>query len=167
MYSRLYTHILNHYHQIDHCSSFHHIYADSCLFGLFASFLPSSSKGNSPAEILPHLVHQLSLLLYSPVPEQELSRARNQLKSSLMMALESQAVQVEDLGRQILVHGRRIPITEMTDAIDKVTPEAVRRVANRLFGATSGRQATVVCMGHQDLPDYKPTLRKYGVAGFM
>ena len=31
----------------------------------------------------------------------DLSRAKNQLKSSLMMALESQAVVVEDLGRQV------------------------------------------------------------------
>lgn len=100
MYSRLYTNILNHYSQIDHCASFHHIYADSSLFGIFASYVPRPS-GNSPAEIMPCLVHQLSLLLYSAVPKQELARARNQLKSSLMMALESRAVEVEDLGRQV------------------------------------------------------------------
>ncbi len=102
MYSRLYTHILNHFPQIDHCASFHHIYTDSSLFGLFASFVPSSGRqANAPAHIFPHLVHQLSLLLYSNLPQAELSRAKNQLKSSLMMALESRAVEVEDLGRQV------------------------------------------------------------------
>jgi hypothetical protein len=105
MYSRLYTHILNHFPQVDHCASFHHIYADSSLFGLFASFFPAGAtngqRGNAPAQILPHLAHQLSLLLYSPIPTVELARARNQLKSSLMMALESRAVEVEDLGRQV------------------------------------------------------------------
>ena len=103
MYSRLYTNILNHYPQIDHCASFHHIYTDSSLFGLFASFVPYTSRnqGNTPGQILPHLVHQLSLLLYQAVPTVELSRAKNQLKSSLMMALESRAVEVEDLGRQV------------------------------------------------------------------
>jgi processing peptidase subunit alpha len=103
MYSRLYTHILNHFPQIDHCASFHHIYTDSSLFGLFASFIPAGAQrgGNTPAQIMPHLVHQLSLLLYTPVPLDELARARNQLKSSLMMALESRAVEVEDLGRQV------------------------------------------------------------------
>lgn len=105
MYSRLYTHILNHFPQIDHCASFHHIYSDSSLFGLFASFVPASSGlrgGNTPSQILPHIVHQLSLLLYTPIPQEEFSRAKNQLKSSLMMALESRAVEVEDLGRQVL-----------------------------------------------------------------
>lgn len=103
MYSRLYTHILNHYPQIDHCASFHHIYTDSSLFGLFASFLPAASGlgGNTSSQILPHLVHQLSLLVYTAIPPVELNRAKNQLKSSLMMALESRAVEVEDLGRQV------------------------------------------------------------------
>ena len=103
MYSRLYTHILNHFPQIDHCASFHHIYTDSSLFGLWASFVPDVPKqrGNTPAQILPHLVHQISLLIYQNVPEVELQRAKNQLQSSLMMALESRAVEVEDLGRQV------------------------------------------------------------------
>jgi processing peptidase subunit alpha len=111
MYSRLYTHILNHYPQIDHCASFHHIYADSSLFGLFATFFPKGEQantGNSPEQIFPHLVHQLSLLLYSPLATQELSRAKNQLKSSLVMALESRSVEVEDLGRQVCQPYNRI-----------------------------------------------------------
>ncbi|EIW86988.1 hypothetical protein CONPUDRAFT_86918 [Coniophora puteana RWD-64-598 SS2] len=166
MYSRLYTHILNHFPQIDHCASFHHIYSDSSLFGLFASFVPSApgQRGNTPSQILPHLAHQLSLLMYSPVPATELARAKNQLKSSLMMALESRSVEVEDLGRQILVHGRKIPVTDMTAEIDKVTPEMITRVANRLFGPQTSNNASIVTMGRAELQDYKPILRKYGLA---
>lgn len=103
MYSRLYTHILNHFAQIDHCASFNHIYTDSSLFGLFATFLPSTphQQGNTAKDILPHLVHQLSLLLYTPITKNELNRAKNQLKSGLVMALESRSLEVEDLGRQV------------------------------------------------------------------
>lgn len=99
MYSRLYTHILNHHAAVDHCAAFHHIYNDSSLFGLFATFAPSTRTA-----ILPHLVHQLALLLYRAVPPDELNRAKNQLKSSLAMALESRAVEVEDLGRQVSIY---------------------------------------------------------------
>jgi len=102
MYSRLYTHILNHHSAVDHCASFNHIYVDSSLFGLFASYFPGTFTTQTP-KILPHLVHQFSLLLYRPTPEPELSRAKNQLKSILVMALESRAVEVEDLGRQVRV----------------------------------------------------------------
>ncbi|EIN13923.1 LuxS/MPP-like metallohydrolase [Punctularia strigosozonata HHB-11173 SS5] len=167
MYSRLYTHILNHYPQVDHCASFHHIYSDSSLFGLFASFVPKAGRhhGNTADQILPHLVHQLSLLLYAPVSETELSRAKNQLKSSLMMALESRAVEVEDLGRQILVHGRKISVSEMCEKVDELTPESIRKTAERVFGPRSGNKATIVCMGRDDVRDWKGVLRKYSVAG--
>ncbi|KAJ7610816.1 mitochondrial processing peptidase [Roridomyces roridus] len=169
MYSRLYTHILNHYPQIDHCASFHHIYADSSLFGLFASFVPHAKDrrgGNTPAQILPHLVHQLSLLLYTPIPAGELSRAKNQLKSMLMMSLESRAVEVEDLGRQILVHGRKVAIEEMTDKIDALTPADIRKTAERVFGpqSGSGSKPTVVCMGHEDTGAWEEVFAKYSVA---
>lgn len=200
MYSRLYTHILNHFPQIDHCASFHHIYNDSSLFGLFASFVPSSNSfvpssstfvpsGNTPQQILPHLVHQLSLLLYKAVPGEELGRARNQLKSSLMMALESRQVEVEDLGRQvrfliplilllpyslprrlpvanvadghaqILVHNRKVPMSEMVAHIDNVSADSIRRVAERVFG----HKATVVGMGREETGDWQGVLKKYGV----
>ena len=48
------------------------------------------------------------------------------------------------------------------DKIDEVKPESVRQVAARIFGPQS-RQATVVCMGHQDVRDWPAVLRKYGV----
>jgi len=165
MYSRLYTHILNHHPQIDHCASFHHIYTDSSLFGVFASFVPapSRSQGNSPRQILPHLIHQFSLLLYRPVPEAELSRAKNQLKSSLVMALESRTVEVEDLGRQLLVHDRKVPVSEMCDKIDEVSAESLQRVATRVFGSQSGSKPTVVTMGREDIGDWASVFRKYDV----
>ncbi|OCH86661.1 LuxS/MPP-like metallohydrolase [Obba rivulosa] len=167
MYSRLYTHILNHYPQVDHCAAFHHIYTDSSLFGLFASFTPAAGRqqGNTPAQILPHLAHQISLLLYTPIVGVELSRAKNQLKSSLMMALESRAVEVEDLGRQILVHGRKVPVSEMCEHIDAVDSERIRRVAARIFSPESAKKATVVVMGREDVGDYSKTFKKYGVGG--
>ncbi|KAG7099658.1 hypothetical protein E1B28_001484 [Marasmius oreades] len=167
MYSRLYTHILNLFQAVDHCASFHHIYTDSSLFGLFASFVPSASGirgGSTPSHMLPHLVNQLSLLVHRSVPEIELSRAKNQLRSSLMMAMESRSIQVEDLGRQVLVHDRPVPVTEMTDKIAQVTAEDVRRVAVRIFGPQSGNKPTIVCQGHEDVKDWRTVFKKYGIA---
>ncbi|KAJ7597454.1 mitochondrial processing peptidase [Mycena floridula] len=167
MYSRLYTHILNYFPHVDHCASFHHIYADSSLFGLFASFVPSTGfprNGNTATQILPHLLHQLSLLLYTPIPAQELDRAKNQLKSSLMMALESRSVQVEDLGRQMLVYDRLVSSQEMAAKIDSVTPNDVQRVAARVFGPSSGNTPTIVCSGHEDVRDCRENLKKYGLS---
>jgi mitochondrial-processing peptidase subunit alpha len=65
---------------------------------------------------------------------------------------------------QIVVHNRKVPITEMTEKIDEVTPESVQRVAKRIFGPESGGKATVVTMGRDDIGDWQAVLQKYGVA---
>ncbi|KAF8684626.1 Mitochondrial processing peptidase [Rhizoctonia solani] len=158
MYSRLYTHILNHHPQIDHCAAFHHIYTDSSLFGINTALHPSTT----PSQVLPVIAHQFSMLLYKNVPAAELQRAKNQLKSSLVMALESRAVEVEDLGRQVLVHGRKIGVDEMCDKIDNVGPADMRRVAGRVFGE-SGSRASVIVMGAEDVKDPVGVLKSYGV----
>ncbi|KDN49112.1 hypothetical protein RSAG8_02465, partial [Rhizoctonia solani AG-8 WAC10335] len=74
MYSRLYTHILNHHPQIDHCAAFHHIYTDSSLFGINTALHPSTT----PSQVLPVIAHQFSMLLYKNIPAVELQRAKNQ-----------------------------------------------------------------------------------------
>jgi processing peptidase subunit alpha len=66
---------------------------------------------------------------------------------------------------QILVHGRKVDAEEMTTKIDNVSPESVNRVARRLFGLDSGRKATIVCMGREDVGNWQAVLRKYGLAG--
>lgn len=99
MYSRLYTSVLNQHHSVDYCASFHHCYLDSGLFGLNISVHPSFLSQ------VPYVVATQLDSITRPVrngmDEQDLRRARNQLKSGLMMALESRMVQVEDLGVSI------------------------------------------------------------------
>lgn len=81
-----------------------------------------------------------------------------------MMSLESQAIQVEDLGRQVLVQGRKVLVSEMVKKIDLITPQEVRRVASTIFGLQSGAKPTLVCMGQEDVGDYHKTFRTYGLA---
>lgn len=158
MYTRLFTHVLNHYHTIDHCASFHHIYADTSLLGLFSSFVPSESM----RKVLSILAHQLSLLLYELVPTVELERAKKQLQSSLAMAMESRSIEVEDLGRQILAHGRKVGALEMAEKVGKVTAQDLQRVAHRAFGSTA-KPPTIVSMGTQDIEHWDSVFATYGV----
>jgi mitochondrial-processing peptidase subunit alpha len=65
---------------------------------------------------------------------------------------------------QILVHNRRVPVTEMTDKIDKVGPADMQRVAMRIFGPSSGNKPTVVGMGHEDVGDWQSVFKKYGLS---
>lgn len=51
----------------------------------------------------------------------------------------------------------------MTDKIDVLKAEDIRRVAARIFGPQSGNKPTVVCMGHDEIGDWEEVFTKYGV----
>ncbi|KAJ9112380.1 hypothetical protein QFC19_000801 [Naganishia cerealis] len=123
--------------------------------------------------------HQLDTLtrpMRGGVTQQELSRAKNQLKSSLVMALESRSVEVEDLGRQTQIHGHKVPVEEMCEKIDQVTLEDIHRTATRVlrpsedskaapvnYGLGSG-QPTIVVQGKLDgLHDIADVLKQWGL----
>jgi processing peptidase subunit alpha len=52
----------------------------------------------------------------------------------------------------------------MTDKINQVTPDDIKRVAARVFGPDSGNKPTVVCMGHEDVRNWGEVFSKYGLA---
>ncbi|KAH6642337.1 peptidase M16 inactive domain-containing protein [Boeremia exigua] len=138
MYSRLYTNVLNQHFWVESCVAFNHSYTDSGLFGISASCAPSHAP-----QMLEVMCRELSSLRdasgYAALKEPELRRAKNQLRSSLLMNLESRMVALEDLGRQVQVHGRKVGVAEMCAHIEAVTVEDMRRVAAQVFGGEAGR----------------------------
>jgi len=69
------------------------------------------------------------------VTEEELARARAQVKAGVLMSLESTTSRCEQLARQLQVFGRVIPTEEIVARIAAVTAEDVCRTAARLFRA--------------------------------
>lgn len=170
MYSRLFTNVLNQHYWVESCQAFNHCYTDSGLFGIAGSCQPEYA--NALVEVI---CRELDIVARGDVgrlgvSQVELNRAKNQLKSSLLMNLESRMVQLEDLGRQIQVHGKKTGIDDMLDNIDKVDIEELRRVASRVVrGAVSvssggSGKATVIIQGNlQGLGDVNKTIDKYGL----
>lgn len=68
---------------------------------------------------IPTLLLAVPLVLFLDFPQEELSRAKRQLQSMLMMNLESRAVIFEDVGRQVLSTGERKPPQYFYDRIGK------------------------------------------------
>ncbi|KAL1897103.1 Mitochondrial-processing peptidase subunit alpha [Sporothrix stenoceras] len=128
MYSRLYTNVLNQYGWVESCIAFNHSYADSGLFGIAASCYPGRTA--QMLEVMCRELRSLSLDSgFSALGQAEVNRAKNQLRSSLLMNLESRMVELEDLGRQVQVHGHKIPVHEMVRRINSLTVADLRRVA--------------------------------------
>ncbi len=133
MYSRLYTNVLNQHGWVESCVSFNHSYTDSGLFGISASCLPGHTSA-----MLDVMCQELRALTldsgFSKLGAVEVARAKNQLRSSLLMNLESRMVELEDLGRSVQVHGKKVPVREMCAKIEALTVQDLRRVASMVVG---------------------------------
>jgi processing peptidase subunit alpha len=133
MYSRLYTNVLNQHGWVESCVAFNHSYTDSGLFGISSSCSP-----NRVTAMLDVMCKELQALTletgFSSLQQDEVNRAKNQLRSSLLMNLESRMVELEDLGRQVQVHGRKVGVREMCRKIEELTVADLRRVARLVVG---------------------------------
>ena len=70
-----------------------------------------------------------------PATKEDLARARNMLKSSVLMNLESRGVLFEDIGRQLLTYGFREHPVDVCAKIDAVTAEDIMRVGRRAIAS--------------------------------
>ncbi|ATY65345.1 mitochondrial processing peptidase alpha subunit [Cordyceps militaris CM01] len=133
MYSRLYTNVLNQHGWVESCVAFNHSYTDSGLFGISASCLPGHTS--AMLDVLCQELRALTLEAgFSRLGAVEVARAKNQLRSSLLMNLESRMVELEDLGRSVQVHGKKVPVREMCAKIEALTVQDLRRVARMVLG---------------------------------
>ncbi|WP_425406417.1 M16 family metallopeptidase [Hwanghaeella sp.] len=107
--------------------SFSSVYSDAGLFGIYAG-----TGEKETAELVPVLCEEIRKLP-ATITEQELTRAKAQMKSSTVMALESTAARAEQLGNQMLLAGRPVPVEEQIARIDALTVDEVAGLARRIF----------------------------------
>ena len=68
-----------------------------------------------------------------PPPDAELRRAKDHLKGSLMLSLESTSSRMSNLARQEIYFDRQFSLDETIDAIERVSTDDVVRVSRDLF----------------------------------
>src|SRR5262245_41602226 len=133
---------------------FQHIREDRGLaYAVFSSSSAYSDAGvmtvyagcanDRVSEVVDLSLAELRHLRDEPVPDAELRRAKDHLKGSLMLNLESTSSRMSLLARQYMPVGRHFTLDEMLSAIENVTVDDVKRVAMDLF-QERGLVATVV-----------------------
>jgi len=110
--------------------SFSSSFRDGGVFGIYAG-----TGDQRLGELMPVMLDQLTDLVRGP-SEAELARARAQMKSGLLMSLESTGARMETLGAQLQIFGRIIPIAEIVAQVEAVTAADIARVAKRLIAGT-------------------------------
>ncbi|KAK7287320.1 hypothetical protein RIF29_00557 [Crotalaria pallida] len=121
-------------------------YKDTGLFGVYAV-----AKKDCLDDLAYAIMYETTKLAYR-VSEDDVTRARNQLKSSLLLHIDGTSPVAEDIGRQLLTYGRRIPFAELVARIDAVDASTIKRVANRFI---YDKDIAIAAMGPvMRLPDY-------------
>jgi predicted Zn-dependent peptidase len=81
------------------------------------------------------------------IPQEELRRAKDQLKGSLMLSLESSTSRMSNLARQEMYFERFFSLDETIEQIESVTAEQVTEMAGSLFQT---EKVAVTALGNLD-----------------
>ena len=109
---------------------FNSAYSDSGLFGVYAG-----TGEDGLVELVPALCDEL-LKSTSSIEDKELDRARAQMRTGIVMSLESTAARSEQIARQIAMFGRIIPIDELIDEVDALSSADIERAIGRLINSS-------------------------------
>jgi predicted Zn-dependent peptidase len=94
-------------------------------------------------ELIDVVIGELRRMKDEPLPDAELRRAKDHLKGSLMLNLESTSSRMSHIARQEIYFDRQFGLDETLDGVERVTPDDIQRVARDLF-ASDALAATVL-----------------------
>jgi predicted Zn-dependent peptidase len=129
MSSRLFQEIRERRGLVYSIYSFSASYHDGGTFGVYAGTGPDEID-----ELTPILCDEIARLA-DTLTEEELARARTQLKASTLMSQESTGGRTEQIGQQTLIYGRPLTLDELVAKIEAVDLDQLRRTAKRVFAA--------------------------------
>jgi predicted Zn-dependent peptidase len=84
-------------------------------------------------KVIDSIVKEFREIKENLVPADELRRAKDNLKGSFMLGLESTSSRMGNLARQDLYFKRFFTLDEMLESIESVTAEQVQQIAQEFF----------------------------------
>ncbi len=103
-------------------------FSDSGTVSIYAATRPREAP-----RVIDLARRELRRLRTGGVDRKELDRAKNQMKGSLMLSLESSQSRMTKLAKDELYQGRHTSLTEVLAAIDSVSCDQVLRLSRELF----------------------------------
>ena len=106
--------------------AFTSFFADDGLLGIYAG-----TGADEVAELVPVLCDEIRRI-GSDVTDAEVKRAQAQLRSQILMGMESTSARCEHLAATTLMFGHPLPATDVVARIEAVTTDDVTRMARKL-----------------------------------
>jgi predicted Zn-dependent peptidase len=101
----------------------------------------------STPKVVDSVLAEFRELKSAPIPAEELRRAKDQLKGSLMLSLESSTSRMSNLARQQMYFERFFTMDETIEQIEAVRAEEVSEMSGQLFNRD---QIAVTVLGNLD-----------------
>ena len=119
-------------------------HADTGLWGVYAGCLPSKAD-----EVLSICTDELAKVIADGLSDAELDRGKGQVRGGIVLGLEDPSSRMTRLGKSELVYPRLEPVDEVIAAIDAVTHDDIRAIAEEVLA----RPKTLAVVGPFDNPD--------------
>ena len=112
--------------------SYHQLFDDAGLFGVYAGTRPSNAE-----QVVRLIQAEVERVRTTGITADELDLAKDALKGSLVLSMESTRARMTRLARSEITHGEILSLDELVARVDAVTQGDVARLAAVLFGAPS------------------------------
>uniref|UniRef100_A0A673VPA3 Ubiquinol-cytochrome c reductase core protein 2a n=1 Tax=Salmo trutta TaxID=8032 RepID=A0A673VPA3_SALTR len=118
-------------------TAFNATYADSGLFGVY-----SIAQADSAGEVIKAAIAQVTGVAKGGVSEDDVARAKKQLKAEYLMSMESSEGLLEEMGAQALSSGAYHSPETVTQSIDSVSHADVVNVARKFVDGKKSMAAS-------------------------
>jgi len=108
--------------------AFHEIYSTAGLLGVYAGVEPARVRRTALIAR-----EEMLRLAQQPLPDEELARARAQVRSSLLLGLESPVERAMRIGESQLLLGQVVPPEQVLASLSAVQPEQIQALAQQLL----------------------------------
>jgi predicted Zn-dependent peptidase len=132
MSSRLFQNIRERRGLVYSIYSMLNLYRDAGMLVVYAG-----AAHEKATEVVNLILKEFRRLRDSLVSPQELKRAKEYIKGSILLSLESSSSRMTNLAQQLIYHDRFVKLEEILEAVDRISARDIRRLANTMFDNTT------------------------------
>jgi predicted Zn-dependent peptidase len=107
----------------------------------------AGSSHDKAAQVVELTVKEFAVMREQLVAPEELKRAKECIKGSIMLGLESSSSRMTNLAQQMIYYGRLYEMEEVLRAVQRITARDIRNLANSIFDP-SKFTLTALCGGN-------------------
>ncbi|NLG89010.1 MAG: insulinase family protein [Clostridiaceae bacterium] len=103
-------------------------YRDVGMFTIYAACSPKQHD-----EVIRHIRNEIISITREEISDSDIEKAKNQLKGSFILGLESTSSRMNSMGKSQLILGKIRTPQEILDSIDKVSKESINEIIRYVF----------------------------------